>query len=117
MDKSPDDFNPESDKIIAAILAGDRNAMLEVYDDDRERFLKWSKKRFYAIEHYLDDAWQDSAIIFVEKVKSGKIKRLKCWVGTFLFAVGYWLLRKREFKEKRFFFKDKMDEEIKQALN
>lgn len=109
MHKPPDDFNAEADRIIAAIWAGEKGVIEGLYDLHREKFLQWAGRRFLALPSDLEEAWQEAIVIFYERVRSGRQKRLKCTVKTFLFAIGYKWLKKQEFKKRRFVFLDKMD--------
>ncbi len=80
-----------------------------LYDAHREVFFQWAGKRFRCERAVLEDAWQDTVIVFYGAVKSGRLTTLNCSVKTYLFAVGFRVLSANERKSKRFALKDEID--------
>lgn len=73
--------------IIDLIKHGDENTLQNIYVDNREAFIKFSKK--YNVERYdAVDIYQDAIIILRENVLNGKIKVLNSSISTYLFAIG-----------------------------
>jgi len=76
-----------SKNIIDLIKCGDDKALRDIYVENRESFIKFSKK--YNIERFdAVDIYQDAIMILQENIKSGKIKELKSSISTYLFAIG-----------------------------
>ncbi len=77
----------DSKNIIDLIKDGDENTLQNIYVDNREAFIKFSKK--YNVERYdAVDIYQDAIIILRENVLNGKIKVLNSSISTYLFAIG-----------------------------
>lgn len=73
--------------ILDLIKCGDENTLQNIYVENREAFIKFSKK--YNVERYdAVDIYQDAIIILRENVIAGKIVELKSSVSTYLFAIG-----------------------------
>ena len=77
----------DSKNIIDLIKDGDENTLHNIYVENRETFIKFSKK--YNVERYdAVDIYQDAIIILRENVLNGKIKILNSSISTYLFAIG-----------------------------
>ena len=75
-----------SNKIIKLIKSGDQLVLKKIYDDNREAFIKFSRK--YNIESYdAIDIYQDAIIVFYENIVNGKITDLSSKISTYLFAI------------------------------
>lgn len=73
--------------IIDLIKKGDRKVLQKIYNENREIFLKFSKK--YNIEEYdALDIYQDAILIFYENIVGGKIVDLSSKISTYIFAIG-----------------------------
>jgi len=76
-----------SKNIIDLIKSGDQIALKNIYDENREAFIKFS--RLYNVEKYdALDIYQDAIIILYDNIVNGKIKELRSKVSTYLFAIG-----------------------------
>ena len=66
-------MNKENAKnIIDLIKSGDREVLQKIYNENRDTFIKFSKK--YNVEEYdALDIYQDAVLIFYENIISGKI--------------------------------------------
>lgn len=89
-----------SNKIIKSIKSGDQLVLKKIYDDNREAFIKFSRK--YNIESYdAIDIYQDAIIVFYENIVNGKITDLSSKISTYLFAIGKYKIfqmHKRSYK-------------------
>ena len=92
---------------------GQRDAVENLYDDFREDFLSWAGRRFSGNQEDFEDAWQDAVVVFYENIVAGKLKALHCEVRTYLFAVGYKRLLKNNRKMKRIFWRDEIDDTLR----
>lgn len=73
--------------IIKLIRGGDQLVLRKIYDENREAFIKFSRK--YNVERYdAIDIYQDAIIVLYENIANGKITDLKSKVSTYLFAIG-----------------------------
>ena len=81
-------MNKENAKnIIDLIKGGDREVLQKIYSENRDTFIKFSKK--YNIEEYdALDIYQDAVLIFYENIINGKIIDLSSKVSTYIFAIG-----------------------------
>jgi len=76
-----------SKNIIKLIRGGDQLVLRKIYDENREAFIKFSRK--YNIEKYdAIDIYQDAIIVLYENIANGKISDLNSKVSTYLFAIG-----------------------------
>ena len=76
-----------SKNIIDLIKCGDEKTLQDLYIENREAFIKFSKK--YNVERFdAVDIYQDAIIILQENIVNGKIKELNSSVSTYLFAIG-----------------------------
>ncbi len=76
-----------SKNIIDLIKSGDKEALRKIYDENRNIFIKFSRK--YNVEK-VDalDIYQDAIIILYENIVNGKITDLSSKISTYLFAIG-----------------------------
>ncbi|MEO6039030.1 MAG: hypothetical protein ABIQ93_11495, partial [Saprospiraceae bacterium] len=58
--KKPNEVNLEAGEVIAALQAGKRGVIEELYDRHRASFLGWAAKRFYGTPGDIEDAWQEA---------------------------------------------------------
>ena len=73
--------------VIKLIRGGDQLILRKIYDENREAFIKFSRK--YNIERYdAIDIYQDAIIVLYENIANGKITDLKSKISTYLFAIG-----------------------------
>ena len=76
-----------SKNIIDLIKSGDQIVLRKIYDENRDAFVKFSRK--YNVEKYdALDIYQDSIIILYDNIVNGKIIDLSSKISTYLFAIG-----------------------------
>jgi RNA polymerase sigma factor (sigma-70 family) len=104
---NPQILNKSDTNEILTQLFQQKFAFLERLDDQyRPVFLTWAGRRFFTTPNDLEDAWQDSLLVFYENVMSGKLKSLECSVQTYLFAVAGRHLLNENRKMRRFIWQD-----------
>jgi len=73
--------------IIELLKQGDKATLENIYVENREAFINFSKK--YNIEKYdAMDIYQDAIIALHENAIQGKLNDLKSNISTYLFAIG-----------------------------
>jgi RNA polymerase sigma factor (sigma-70 family) len=81
-----------------------------LYDLYQQAFYAWAGQRFDCNHAALEDAWQDSIIVFYDQVKSGRLQHLQCSIKTYLFAVGFRVLSASGRKQKKWVKLDEVDD-------
>ncbi len=76
-----------SKNIIELLKLGDDATFQKIYIENREAFIKFSKK-FNIKEYDAADIYQDAIIILRENAINGKINSLDSSISTYLFAIG-----------------------------
>ncbi len=88
--------------IISEILAGDEQVVVELYNEYKEEFIKWSGFRFQFNRDDALDVFQDVVISFYENVRAGKLQQIDYKLKTYLFAVGKNMILNRIKYNQRF---------------
>ncbi len=104
--------------LIQQIKKGDKNALAELYEAQREPFINWMRGKYSISEEDVLDVYQESIIALYRNILDGKLTELKSRVSTYLFAIGknIWLNRHRKMdREIAFTFKftDEHQKEVK----
>lgn len=73
--------------LIQTLKQGDKRRLQQLYEENREPFLRFAKKYPLSQEDVLD-IYQDATVAFIENIEKGKINDLKSSVTTYLFAIG-----------------------------
>ena len=76
-----------SKNTIDLIKSGDQAALRKIYDENRNIFIKFSRK-YNVKEADALDIYQDSIVILYENIVNGKITDLSSKISTYLFAIG-----------------------------
>jgi RNA polymerase sigma factor (sigma-70 family) len=92
---------PNPNNLLERLRAGDETALQSAYLDYRTDFLRWAKSQTAASEHDILDLYQDTLIIFYQKLKSGKVEHLDAGVAPYLFGIGKKLIINRRWKTIR----------------
>lgn len=85
----------DHEELIAAIKAGSRSHLHQVYLTYRDSFLEWAQARFRCSREDALDVYQDVIIIFYENIVEGKVQQLRSQLRTYLFGIGRILIIKR----------------------
>jgi RNA polymerase sigma factor (sigma-70 family) len=81
---------------IEQLIAGNEVAMKQVYDEHRSSFHAFAA-RYGLSEHDITDIYQDAFIALIENARKGKLQDMKSSIGTYLFAIGkYMIYRKKK---------------------
>lgn len=80
-------IDDNSKNIIELLKRGDDATLHKIYVENREAFIKFSKK-FNIDKSDAADIYQDAIIILRENAINGKINNLNSTVSTYLFAIG-----------------------------
>jgi RNA polymerase sigma factor (sigma-70 family) len=86
------------EKQLELLRAGDRDTLQQIYLEHKNGF-KLFAKRYTSDEDQIHNTYQDAIIALAENAQKGKIQSLSSSIGTYLFAVGKYLLFK-SLKEK-----------------
>ena len=89
----------KKEEIIESIRKGEEKGLRHLYSSFRSEFLYWAQKKFSAQEEEVLDAFQETVVIFYEKVLSGELTNLSSSIKTYLFAIGRNRLYKQSGKE------------------
>ncbi len=81
------------EKQLELLKAGDRDTLKQVYLEHKNGFQLFAK-RYTSEEDLIHNAYQDAIIALAENAQKGKITSLSSSIGTYLFAVGKYLLFK-----------------------
>lgn len=81
------------EKQLELLKSGDRETLKQVYLEHKNGFRLFAK-RYTSDSGLVDNCYQDAIIILAENAQKGKIQRLNSSLGTYLFAVGKYLLFK-----------------------
>jgi len=90
---------PSSDNLITAIQRGDESTLEKLYEQHRKSFLRWAGRHYPLDSETLLDLYQDSVIVFYQRVAEGKITELSSRPGTYLFGIAKHLIL-RELKRR-----------------
>ncbi len=99
-------------KLFEGIKNGTIACIEELYSSYRSAFLTWGAKHFDANRHDLEDAWQETVIVFFEMVKSGKLNTPPLNLKTYLFAIGKHKLLNTYRKSKKIELRNSFDHEV-----
>ncbi|GAB2486272.1 RNA polymerase sigma factor [Algoriphagus taiwanensis] len=81
------------EKQLELLKAGDRDTLKQIYLEHKNGFQLFAK-RYTSDEGQIHNAYQDAIIALMENAQKGKIQSLSSTIGTYLFAVGKYLLFK-----------------------
>lgn len=81
------------EKQLELLRAGDRDTLKQIYLEHKNGFYLFAK-RYTSEEDQIHNAYQDAIIALMENAQKGKIPSLNSSIGTYLFAVGKYLLYK-----------------------
>ncbi len=81
------------EKQLELLMAGDRDTLKQIYLEHKNGF-KLFAKRYTSDEDRIQNTYQDAIIALMENAQKGKIQTLNSSIGTYLFAVGKYLLFK-----------------------
>ena len=98
--------------IISEIQAGHEGVVVDLYNEFKDEFIKWSNFRFQVSHDDALDVFQDVVINFYESVRSGKLQRLEYKLKTYLFAVGKNMILNRIKYDQRFDHKTDLVDQI-----
>ncbi len=76
-----------NESILAAIRAGDREVLKELYRQNREPFLRWGRQRFPRREADLLDIFQDAVVAFYQMVAERKVESVHSTVDAYVFGI------------------------------
>lgn len=79
---------------IERLKEGDKAVLEHLYKEHRTPFLKFASKYNLSKDELLD-IYQDSILAFVDNVQNGKVENLNSSIGTYLFAIGKFMVFKR----------------------
>ena len=77
----------ESKYIVEQLKRGDQDTLERIYRENRDGFVKFSRKYNVDEEEALD-IFQDAIIVLRDNAVSGKIDAMKSNISTYLFAIG-----------------------------
>jgi RNA polymerase sigma factor (sigma-70 family) len=89
-------------ELLAAIKAGAKHRLQEVYTAYRQEFVSWARSRFRCDASEALDVYQEVMLVFYENIMEGKIDRLRSQLRTYLFGIGRILLLERFRKASRY---------------
>lgn len=75
-------------------------ALKQIYQKHRPAFLQWIQNTYKYKEADAEDFFQETLIVFYEKVKKGKLEELTCELKTYLYAIAKFLILKDKSKKK-----------------
>ena len=99
-------------KLFEEIRSGNIGSIEALYAGYRTSFLKWGKGQFQSNQHDLEDAWQETVIVFFEQVKTGKLITPPANLKTYLFAIGKHKLLNAHRKIKKMELRTLFDHEV-----
>lgn len=82
------------EKQLELLRAGDRDTIKNIYLEHKNGF-KLFAKRYTSDEDQIHNTYQDAIIALLENAQKGKMQSLNSSIGTYLFAIGKYLLFKR----------------------
>ncbi len=89
-------------ELLAAIKAGAKDRLQEVYTAYRQEFVSWACGRFRCAQSEALDVYQEVMLVFYENIMEGKIDHLRSQLKTYLFGIGRILLLERFRKAQRY---------------
>ena len=104
-------MNISDSELFAQIKAGNESAVEIVYKLHRAKFTSWALSKFKVSSQDAEDVWQDTIIVFFENVKNGKLLVLNSKFGTYLFAIGKYILLNKLKKNQKMEFPGSFEEE------
>ena len=104
-------MNISDSELFAQIKAGNESAVEIVYKLHRAKFTSWALSKFKVSSQDAEDVWQDTIIVFFENVKNGKLLVLNSKLGTYLFAIGKYILLNKLKKNQKMEFPGSFEEE------
>ena len=92
-----------SDNFIISEIKNGNNILTEkTYNKYRNEFIKWSRRSFNCDEEEAKEAYQNSFIIFYQKIISNELVEIKSSIKSYLFTIGkYKLHEDYRFKQKK----------------
>lgn len=100
----------EDQHIITEILQGRETALRRIYPIYADAFRAWARRFFKCGEAELTDAYQEALIVFYRNVMTGRLTTLTSSLKTYLFAIGYRILRRSVASKRSVQFVAKMPE-------
>lgn len=83
----------EDQHIITEILQGRETALRHIYPIYADAFRAWARRFFISDEAELTDAYQEALIVFYRNVMTGRLTTLTSSLKTYLFVIGYRILK------------------------
>ena len=85
---------PAEEEAFEALKKGSQEAFKRVYEQNRERFIRFARKYSLGDDDILD-IYQDAYIAFFENVQKGKLTELKSSIATYVTAIGKYKILER----------------------
>ena len=105
----------QSKYIVEQLKKGDQNTLEKIYRENRDGFVKFSRK-YNVEEDEALDIFQDAIIVLRDNAVTGKIDTMKSNISTYLFAIGKYKIyhnfrqrAKTEVRDDIDFFQENLD--------
>lgn len=85
---------------IEDLRQGSENALRQIYELNRDKFLNFARKYGLSEDDNID-VYQDAYIIFYDNVMDGKIQSFSSSISTYLFGIGKYLILDKMRKNKK----------------
>ncbi|TVZ56287.1 RNA polymerase sigma factor (sigma-70 family) [Lutibacter sp. Hel_I_33_5] len=95
---------------ILLLKQADRNALKELYTENRDAFIEFGYK-FSKNKEDILDVYQDAIIVLQEQALEGKMDNLTCTVKTYLFSIGKYMLYDKNRKNNKSVTSDFLEKE------
>lgn len=105
-----DEKRQTQQNLIAAIKAGDQQALGNIYLANRDSFVNWARKYYHLQDDDILDVYQDAIIILNKKIIREDSLNLTCSIQTFLFSIGKNLLKKKGMNNNKWSLKENSHE-------
>ncbi len=86
--------------LLRQIKSGDKKALERAYLFYRETLVQWLQSKYNATEEEALDVYQDTMLVFYQKVLLGKLPNLQSSLKTYLYAIGRNILLEKRRKNK-----------------
>lgn len=86
-------------QLLKRIQQGDDRVLNKLYNDYRDRFLRWVMGRYQCAEDTAAEVYQRAFTILYFNIKNGKVTKLTSTLETYLFGIGKNVFRER-YKDK-----------------
>lgn len=101
-----DEKRQAEQNLIAAIKAGDQQALGNIYLTNRDSFVNWARKHYRIQDDDILDVYQDAIIVLNKKIMREESLDLTCSIQTFLFSIGKNLLKKKGMNNNKWSLKE-----------